>query len=218
MRREFGPNDAKRFYDRFGAKQDAQFYENAPLKRLIARSDFEHASAVFEWGCGTGRLAARLFDEHLGEGARYIGIDISGTMIEIAKPRLARWRDRATVHQMDGASRLPYGEESFDRFVATYVLDLLPAAAMGDVLGEAHRLLTRDGKLCVVALTEGVDPLSRLLSLAWKRVYAFNPRLVGGCRPLHITTFLDADAWDVEYNEVVSSWGICSEIVVAQPA
>jgi hypothetical protein len=31
---EFTPADAKRFYDRFGSKQDLQFYENAALEHL----------------------------------------------------------------------------------------------------------------------------------------------------------------------------------------
>lgn len=91
-RGEFSPADTKRFYDRFGVRQDAQFYENVALDRLIAHANFEHAQTVFELGYGTGRLASRLFEEKLGKSARYVGIDISTTMIEIATHRLERWR------------------------------------------------------------------------------------------------------------------------------
>jgi protein-L-isoaspartate O-methyltransferase len=146
--RKFGPADAKRFYDRFGSWQDAQFYERAALEHLVAHSDFEHASAVFELGCGTGRLAECLFEKYLAYSARYLGIDVSTTMIGIAARRLARWSDRATVRQADGTTSLPYAEAAFDRFVAAYALDLLPQAAINQVLGEAHRLLCQDGKLC----------------------------------------------------------------------
>jgi ubiquinone/menaquinone biosynthesis C-methylase UbiE/predicted Rdx family selenoprotein len=218
MLREFSPEDAKRFYDRFGAKQDAQFYENVALEHLLDHADFEHASAVFELGCGTGRLAACLFEEHLAESARYVGIDISTTMIEIATRRLARWSGRVTLRQADGTTKLPYTDAAFDRFVATYVLDLLPEAVIFDVVAEAHRILIRDGKLCVVASTEGVTPISRLLCLVWKRIYEFNPRLVGGCRPLSVTMLLGTSAWRIEHKQIVSSWGICSEIVIATPA
>lgn len=214
----FGPQDAKRFYDRFGAKQDAQFYEYVALEHLVAHADFEHAAAIFELGCGTGRLAACLLEEHLSESARYVGIDISTTMIEIATRRLARWSGRTTVRQADGTTTLPYADAAFDRFVATYVLDLLPETVIGDVVGEAHRLLTRDGKFCVVASTEGVAPVSRLLCSVWKRMYRFNPRLVGGCRPLRVTALLDTRAWRIEHRQIISSWGICSEIVIATPS
>jgi ubiquinone/menaquinone biosynthesis C-methylase UbiE len=183
----------------------------------VAHSDFEHASAVFELGLGTGRLAECLLEKYLPDNARYLGIDVSTTMIGIASRRLARWSGRATVRQADGTTGLSGGEGPFDRFVATYVLDLLPQDAINHVLGEARRLLQRDGKLCVVTSTEGITAVSRLLSWVWKHVYALNPRLVGGCRPLRISAFLDRDHWRIEHAHVVSSWGICSEIVIASP-
>lgn len=179
-RDRFGVGDAKRFYDRFGAKQAAQFYERLALENLLVHADFEHASAVFEFGCGTGRFANDLFERRLGANARYVGIDISTTMIEIATRRLARWNGRATVQQAYGTAQLRYADATFDRFVATYVLDLLPEPLIRAVLGEAHRLLGRDGKLCVVTSTEGTGILSRMVGSAWKCVYALNPHLSAG--------------------------------------
>jgi ubiquinone/menaquinone biosynthesis C-methylase UbiE len=128
----------------------------------VSASGFEHASAVFEFGCGTGRLALQLLEERLGEDAHYAGVDISSTMIAISTHRLARWAKRATVSRVDGARSLTYTDASFDRFVATYVLDLLPDATIAHVLRVAHRPLMRDGKLCVITSTEGAGPISRL--------------------------------------------------------
>lgn len=217
-RHEFGPEDAKRFYDRFGSYQDAQFYERAALKYLVAYSDFEHASAIFELGCGTGRLAECLFKKHLADNATYVGIDISTTMIGVATRRLANWSGRATLQQADGTARLPHADGGFDRFVATYVLDLLPQPVINRVLAEARRILRPNGKLCVVSSTEGVTPVSRTVTSIWKRMYAFNPRLVGGCRPSRVSTLLDRATWRIEHTHVICSWGICSEIVIACPA
>jgi ubiquinone/menaquinone biosynthesis C-methylase UbiE len=183
-------------YDRFGAWQDAQFYEQAALKRLVAHSDFEHASAIFELGCGSGRLAECLFKKHLTDDASYVGIDISTTMVGIATRRLANWGGRAKVQQVDGTGELPYEDGAFDRFVTTYVLDLLPELAFNHVLSEARRLLRPNGKLCVVSSTEGVKTASRILSSIWKRIYEFNPRLLGGCRPLRVSTLLELKAPD----------------------
>lgn len=215
-RYKFDSEDAKHFYDRFGSWQDAQFYERAALKYLVAHSDFEHASAVFEWGCGTGRLAECLFKKYLPRDASYAAIDISTTMIRIATGRLDSWSGRAALERADGTVKLPYADRAFDRFVATYVLDLLPELSVHFVLSEAHRLLCPTGKLCVVSSTEGATAVSRVLSSIWKRAYAFNPRLVGGCRPLRVSTLLGS-AWRVERTHVVCSWGICSEIVIASP-
>ena len=217
MRREFTTADAKRFYDSFGAKQDMQFYERAALKRLVGNADFEHAAAVFELGCGTGCLAESLLKNHLPEGASYTGIDISTTMIRIAAQRLSPWKSRATIQEADGSSKLPYADAAFDRFVVTYVLDLLPAEMIEAVLREAHRVLADKGKLCAVVSTEGVNVASRMLTPLWKRVYALSPRLVGGCRPLHLASLLDSSRWRIERRETMSSWGISSEVVVAIP-
>lgn len=214
-RRGFGPGDAEKFYDRFGSKQDLQFYERAAHGLLVAHADFEQASAVFEWGCGTGRLAQSLLKRNLAEDARYFGIDISATMIGIAERRLAGWGERASVRKADGTIRLPVADATFDRFLATYVLDLLPEAAIASVIVEAHRVLDRKGKLCVVTSTEGVNIIPRLVTSLWKRVYAFSPRLVGGCRPLRVSRFLDASRWRVEFDKDISSCGISSEILIA---
>lgn len=101
---------------------------------------------------------------------------------------------------------MPSGDGSFDRFVATYVLDLLPDAAIANVLREAHRLLMGDGKLCVITSTEGTGPISRLVSAAWMRLYRIDPSLMGGCRSLQRRSWLDERGWSVEHAEVVVSW------------
>ena len=211
----FTPADAERFYDRFGKKQDLQFYENAAIDRLLALGDFEYASVVFELGCGTGRLAERLLRERLTPGARYVGVDVSGTMVRLTEERLAPWRERAKVRRSDGTTGWPEGDGGCDRFVATYVLDLLEEPALVALVQEARRLLAPQGLLCVIAMTEGQAAISRALCAAWKAVRAWNPRLVGGCRPVRVEAFLDAGAWRLQHREVVSSWGVCSEVVIA---
>lgn len=216
MPRPFAPEDAKRFYDRFGRLQDAQVYERPALERLKRSSDFEHASAVFELGCGTGRLARELLREHLRESARYTGVDLSSTMVALASARLAPWGRRASVSRHDGTQPLPCADASCDRFVSTYVLDLFPDDTIGSVLREAHRVLMKDGKLCVATSTDGTGPLSRLVSSAWKRLYELDPGLVGGCRPLHKGRWLAERDWSVLHAEVVTSWGIASEILIAR--
>ena len=49
----FSPEQARRFYDRFGIKQDTQsFYENPALDKLVEFGDFENAHDIVEFGCG----------------------------------------------------------------------------------------------------------------------------------------------------------------------
>jgi hypothetical protein len=67
----------------------------------------------------------------------------------------------------------------------------------------------------VITSTEGSGPISRLISAAWKRLYEINPNLVGGCCPLYRHSWLDERDWFLDHTEVVTSWGISSEIVIA---
>ncbi|MGE5248130.1 MAG: class I SAM-dependent methyltransferase, partial [Verrucomicrobiota bacterium] len=76
--------EARAFYDRFGAKQDWQrFYEDRAIADLIAHASFGKAGAVLEFGSGTGRLAETLLARHLPPTARYLALDVSGTMVSL---------------------------------------------------------------------------------------------------------------------------------------
>lgn len=204
------------FYDRLGAKQDWQAFYEAPATRdLIAHASFETAQAVFELGCGTGAFAEQLLEHHLCPGARYVAVDSSATMTRLARSRLARFGDRVTVRQTDGSLQFPEASGSCDRFVSTYVLDLLSAPDIVQVLSEAHRLLAADGRMCLVSLTHGATPLARLVTWSWTRLHAFEPRLVGGCRPLELCDCLPGMGFHSDYVHVVTRCGVPSEVVVA---
>lgn len=212
------PSQARKFYDRFGKRQDTQaFYEDAALDDLVVHADFEHANAVFELGCGTGRFAVRLLKSRLPGSASYFGIDISKTMIDIAARRILPYGERARVALSDGSMSLPLPSQSVDRVVSTYVLDLLSRADIRQAVSEAHRVLTADGKLCLVSLTRGVNLASRVVSGLWSAVFNAYAPAVGGCRPVRLESFLDQQHWSTEYHDVVTQFGVPSEVLIASP-
>ena len=206
---------AKAFYDRFGRKQDWQsFYENVAIEALIRNGEFDMASAVLEFGCGTGSFAERLLDEHLPANARYVGVDISDTMVSLAKQRLARFGGRAEVYRSDGSPRLDFGEATFDRFVSNYVLDLLNFEDIETILQEAWRVLSPGGILELTSLTPGFTAASRTVTVIWKALHSIRPMLVGGCRPIHLLELVTGERWQVRYSNRFSSFGVPSEVLV----
>ena len=208
--------EAKAFYDGFGAKQDAQaFYEDLAVKALIDHADFGHAHSVFEFGSGTGRLAARLLGTMLPDDCRYLGVDISETMVALARERLRPWATRAEVVLSEGPIPTQCRAAEYDRFVSTYVLDLMSEEAIGTVLADANRLLCPDGLLCLVSLTHGDTFMTKLVVSAWTALHRLNPKIVGGCRPIALHDLLPGDCWQLRHHEVVSAWGINSEVLVA---
>lgn len=207
---------AQAFYDWMGAKQDWQaFYEGRAINDLIVHASFETAQTVFEFGCGTGALAERLLASHLPSSARYVAVDSSTTMIRLAKTRLERFGGRVTVEQTNGSLPCEAVPSSCDRFVSTYVTDLLSTSDIAALFLEAHRLLIPGGRLCLVNLTHGTSTFSRLITSLWARLHRLAPTLVGGCRPLELHALLEARRFHLEYVQTVVAFGIPSEIVIA---
>jgi ubiquinone/menaquinone biosynthesis C-methylase UbiE len=92
------PAAARALYDRIVRWQDTQrFYEDRAMADLVAHACLRNVRSVFEFGSGTGRLAERLLRDHLPATARYHGIDISSTMVALARERLSPWANRATA-------------------------------------------------------------------------------------------------------------------------
>ena len=180
------------------------------------RAQFGVAKRVFELGCGTGRLAAQLLKAHLSPEAEYLGYDLSETMVALARSRLALFGSRAQVLLTDGSLPWPLATGSIDHVVISYVLDLLPEAEIVAVLAEAARVLEPGGLLCLVNLTGGVTPLSRLNMGRWRLLYRLNPLWVGGCRPLSMQGRLEVHTWKLCYHEVVVAAAVPSEIIVAK--
>ena len=210
-------DEARSFYDHFGHRQDWQaFYENPALDEMMAHLELRRAQGVLEFGCGTGRLAEILLKEHLPDDARYRGFDVSRTMMELTRQRIAPFAARAEVHQSDGSTRLRVESESFDRLISTYVLDLLSDEDMASFFEEAYRTLVRGGLMGLVSLTHGYTTSAQLLQDLWVAAYRLNPAWVGGCRPIQLLDHLPAGGWRVHYHRVITSYFISSEILIAR--
>lgn len=208
--------EARKYYDRFGAKQDSQaFYEDPALDDLIAHADFGSAESVCEFGCGTGRLALQLLSNYLPSSASYMGSDVSETMVHLARQKVAPFGARARIEHTDGAIQFDLPDNSVNRVVSTYVLDLLSDDDMRKVITESGRVLKPGGKLCLVSLTVGRTAATRIVSALWAAVYHLRASLVGGCRPIRLRQLFQAPGWEIGYQNIVSRFGIASEVLIA---
>lgn len=209
--------EARSVYNRVGSFQDTQgFYEDVATQDLIRHADFPSATSVFELGCGTGRFARGLLMNHLGPTATYRAVDLSPTMIDLAKGKLFEFGSRVEVILSDGNPPTSQPSASFDRFVSNYVFDLLSDADIRAVVAEAHRMLRPGGLLCLTSLSGGKGLISRAVAHAWSFVHWIDPRLVAGCRPLDLVPFLGSESWGVSHHSAVAPYGLPSEVVIAE--
>ncbi len=211
-------SEARAYYDHFGKKQDSQgFYEDPAIDDLVAHANIQNAEAIFEFGCGTGKFAVRLLEEHLRSSATYFGCDVSPVMVELATQRIVPYAERAKVVRSDGAIHYPIPDHSVDRVICNYVLDLLSEPDTRLVFAEALRVLTLGGRLCLVSLTKGVTLLSRMVSSTWETVFRMRASLVGGCRPIRLEPYVDQEYWQIEYHNVMTAFGVPSEVLILSP-
>ena len=186
------------------------------MDEIAWRGDFYNAAAVLEFGCGTGRFAARLLETKLPASATYLGLDVSSTMVGLTREALAPWHGRARVELSDGSTTLPVADGEFDRFLSTYVLDLLSPSDSARLLEEAHRVLRPGGLLALASLTPGSTPPSRALAGLWKGLWRIDPRAVGGCRPVELAALVAPECWRVRDRLTVTKWALSSEVLVAE--
>ena len=211
-------NQARRYYDKFAGKQDRQgWYEDASLDWLRVHGRFEQAETVLEIGCGTGRFAADLRHRSLADKTAYVGADISQNMLRTAAGKLQARPGKHHFVQVDAAGGLPFNDRGFDRIIIAYVLDLLSPEATNELLREAHRVLKPGGLICLASLTSTRGgPVARLLSAIWSGVQKLSPRLVGGCRPIDLSSSLDPSAWHILDSASFTPWGVASQALIAR--
>lgn len=138
-------------------------------------------------------------------------------MVRLANERLASYAPQACAILASADPVLPLADACVDRFLSTYVLDLLSDSAAAQILGEARRVLVPGGLLCLAGITHGVTPTSKIVMSVWQWLFARNPRIVGGCRPTRLAELLPQDQWRIRHHDAVVSWGVASEVLVAIP-
>jgi ubiquinone/menaquinone biosynthesis C-methylase UbiE len=208
---------ARRIYDLIGRRQDSRVLsERRALDELAELGAFKQAHAVFEFGCGTGRFAERLLRSRLPDDCRYVAVDVSPKMVGLARAALAEWPERAAVDLTEGAPQLRAADGEFDRFVCTYVLDLLSPDDTETLLAEAHRILRPGGLVCLANLTFGTTTSAWLLTSLWRRVWGVRPWLVGGCRPVVSAGLLSPTSWGVRHRTTANAHVLSSEVLVAE--
>ena len=201
---------ARRYYDRLGAYQDwAGRFEGYAKARALALLAPTPGSRVLNVGVGTGKEHAHIAAA-VAPGGVAVGLDVSPVMLNLTRTRTG------TSVCLGDARRLPFTGAGFDCLFAAYVLDLLPAPDLPDLLHDFRHVLVPGGRLVLVTLTEGVDRPSRALIALWKRIYAISPEGCGGCRPLQLAGLVREAGFRLTTREVVVQWGVPSEVIVAE--
>lgn len=233
------------FYDQFGGilMNDMYHYlfEYAAMKDMITQCDFQVGDNIVEIGTGSGFLADKIIHqlnelikkstEKESEEKRsslYFGIDVSSTMYEKASKQV---KSHFISHQLDSrltkvqmnlvSNSLEFTKQNIsfpvDKFILTYVMDLMPQEDLQQFVNVFHsKLRSKSSKVCVVNLTYGFTPLSRIITNLWQVLYVtLGSHVVGGCRPLNILEYFNEQTgFQVIYKNNIVSTSLPSEVAI----
>ena len=136
-----------------GGKDASSGYGGPAVQALLELAALANASTVVEYGCGQAKLAELALARHANI-ASWRAVDQSPHMCLRAHKRMRPFGARFAIeHHPSGdpaAARLGGGA---DRFVSTYVLDLLSEDDMLATLDLARRSLAPDGRLLLAGIT-----------------------------------------------------------------
>lgn len=110
---------------------------------LAKRVELSPGMDVFEAGCGSGTIIAKLVAEEAD--IRIVGVDGSTVALELAKTRAREEGWSFTGRLVDLEEPLPMGKETFDRVIVAQVLYALEN--QGQLLAESFRILRPGGRM-----------------------------------------------------------------------
>ncbi len=122
-----------------GATTQERWQQETPLLTgLLESLALTEDSVVLDYGCGIGRMAKALIDRF---GCKVIGVDISSTMLQLAKDYVDDLRFTTTM-TMENC------DQRFDAAIAVWVLQHCQTPE--DDIAAIHHCLKPNGKLAVV--------------------------------------------------------------------
>lgn len=121
-----------------------QYIDSIHRAALAQFCTIEPEEVVLDFGCGTGRFTAWL----AARGQQVIGLDLVFEMVQAASRRHALPNTGWVVGSGDN---LPWDSETFDKVLATFVLQhILEDAVLSKVLAEFHRVLKPKGQIVLM--------------------------------------------------------------------
>lgn len=115
---------------------------------------------VLDLACGTGLNFPHLV-ELVGERGSIVGVDLTPAMLEVTRRMIASrgWKN-VEVREAD-AAQLPFPDESFDKAICTFALNIIPEYARA--IAEVRRVLVPGGRFAALEMSLHFRSLPRWL-------------------------------------------------------
>lgn len=113
---------------------------------------------VLDVGCGPGDLvlaAAR----RVGPSGSVVGIDAASEMIDVARRKAARHKDRPVQFRVEPVEAMSFPDGSFDVVLSSLMMHHLPGDLKQRALAEIRRVLRPGGRIVVIDIQLSARPI-----------------------------------------------------------
>jgi len=196
-----------KWYD-FLAGHGEKRFRDVGLQKL----DIQEGEKVLEIGFGTGHCILSL-TRSVGDTGKTYGLDISECMLKITTSRIKKAGLLEKVDlQCADALDLPYPEFYFDAVFVSFTLELFDTPEIPIVLEQCRRVLKKDGRICVVAMSKKEKQGTMEKLYEW--LHEKFPKYID-CRPIFVRQSLESAHLKIVNATMMSFLGLDVEIVLA---
>lgn len=132
-----------------------RFVQASRLRKSAQLLRCNSTSKILDVGCGSGNLLKML------EGQRLVGVDLSPSLLAVARERLAAKKNVELVRH--NIEKLPFADNSFDRVVCSEVLE--HCAKPQNVMNEMVRVCMDNGIILITVPNEDLINFSKRITL-----------------------------------------------------
>lgn len=149
--------DVRQTYDKWAPVYNPIHRWTLPKRRSARLALGLHpGDRVLDLACGAG-LNFHHLRQLVGEQGRVVGVDLSLGMLAIARQLIAErgWQNVET--RETDAAHLPFSDESFDKVICSYALNIIPDYMQA--IREGWRVLVPGGRFVSLEMRSGIHTL-----------------------------------------------------------
>lgn len=154
--------------------------ESKAASRVIELVNIKDGEDIIELACGTGLLFKEIVKRN--PNGKNLGIDLSLAMLSKAT-LLMKTEDKSNYELTQGdVLNLNIKDESFDKLINNFMIDLMPEDKFEKIVSEFYRILKPNGVAVISVFSEGQKKVNKI----WILIAKYLPKLLTDCRPVEI--------------------------------
>jgi len=166
--------------------------ESKAADKVIELAEIKDGEQIIEIACGTGLVFREILKRN--PNGKSHGIDLSLDMLSKAKKLMSKEKFQNYELSQGDVLNLEIPDQSFDKLINNFMIDLMPEDKFDDILSEFHRILKPNGIAVISVFSNGQKKVNKF----WIWVAKYFPKLLTDCRPVEIRNNLIRVGFEID--------------------